>query len=129
VLADGTGGMGDIITNTTGAVSLALKIEAPKEIDVAYFKVYVNCDQILNIAATSPDAAVKYDGTVQVPVNRDSHIVVLGFGKKDMPRGLPNYNPVNVPRFTTNAIYIDADGDSKFTAPGGKVCVYDLKGP
>jgi hypothetical protein len=26
---------------------------------------------------------------------------------------------------TTNALYVDADGDGAWTAPGGKACAYD----
>jgi hypothetical protein len=129
VTIDGTAGMGDLVTNTTGQVSLIVHIEAPPEIDVAYFKVYVNCDQVFTTPTTSPDATVKYDGTLMVPVSKDSHIVVLGFGKKAMPRGLSQYNPAQVPRFTTNAVYVDFDGNGKYDPPGGKTCSYDLNPP
>jgi hypothetical protein len=129
VTIDGTAGMGDLVTNTSGQVSLNVHIEAPPEIDVAYFKVYVNCDQVFTTPTTSPDATVKYDGTLMVPVSKDSHIVVLGFGKKAMPRGLSQYNPAQVPRFTTNAVYVDFDGNGKYDPPGGKACSYDLNPP
>ena len=72
---------------------------------------------------------VKYDGTISIPVTEDAHLVVLGFGAERFPRGLEQFTPTRVPRFTTNAIYIDADGDGEWTAPGGKVCEYDRDPP
>jgi hypothetical protein len=129
VKINGTAGMGDTITDKTGEVSLGVRIEAPPEIDVAYFKVYVNCDQVLNVATTAPDAVVKHDGTVKVPISKDSNVAVLGFGKKSMPRGFSQYNPAQVPRFTANPIYVDFDGNGRFDPPGGKTCAYDLKAP
>ena len=53
----------------------------------------------------------------------------MGFGDQAMPVGLTDYAPARVPRFTTNAIYIDADGDGVWTAPGGKICSYSLEAP
>ncbi len=55
--------------------------------------------------------------------------MVLGFGANPIPRGLGNYNPTSAPRFTTNAIYVETDGDGVFDPPGGKACVYDLNPP
>lgn len=123
---NGTAGMGDLVTDTDGAVDLSVHIEAAPEIDVTHFKVFVNCDQAVNAAATSPAGVVKYDGTLAVPVSADAHIVVLGFGHDYLPRGLPQFDPTQVPRFTANAIYVDADGNGVFDPPGGKTCTYSL---
>lgn len=129
VKVNGTAGMGDTVTDQDGEVALKVHIEALPAIDVTHFKVFVNCDEVKNIATTAPDGVVKYDGTITVPVTRDAHLVVLGFGAKYLPRGLKQFNPARVPRFTTNAIYIDHDGNGTYDHPGGKTCAYDLLAP
>ena len=35
----------------------------------------------------------------------------------------------DVPRVLTNPIYVDADGDGSWTAPGGKLCDYAASVP
>jgi hypothetical protein len=129
VTVDGTAGLGDLVTDTDGVVDLAVRIEAIPEIDVAWFKVFVNCDLVQTVAASAPDQVVKYDGTLQVPIAADAHVVVAGFGTKAMPRGLAHVSPTGAPRFLTNPVYVDADGNGQFDPPGGKTCTYDLDPP
>jgi hypothetical protein len=126
---DGTAGIGDTITDNDGEVDLYVRLDAPTDIDVAYFKVYVNCDQVISLPTSSPNGIIKYEGTVKVPVTKDANVVVMGFGKKAMPRGYSQYNPASVPRVITNPIYVDYDGNGKFDPPGGKACAYDLDAP
>jgi hypothetical protein len=118
--------MGDLVNDSTGSIALKVHIEALPEIDVTHFRVYVNCDEVMNVPATDPDDVVKYDGTVNVsiPAGKDATITVIGFGDNYLPRGFPQFNPRNVPRFTANAIYIDRDGNGQFDAPGDKTCTY-----
>lgn len=119
-------GMGDTATATGGKVAIDVHIEALPDVDVTHFKVFANCDDVLTVETTAPDAVVKYDGTVTIDAPVDAHLTVLGFGTKRLPRGLEQFNPHRVPRFTTNAIFIDADGDGQWTPPGGKTCSYDV---
>jgi hypothetical protein len=116
--------MGDVVTDTDGTVDVAIRIEAIPEIDVTHFRVYRNCDEVLKQATTDADAVVKYDNAVTVAVSQDATVVVAGFGAKKLPRGLPQFEPRNVPRFVSNAIFIDADGNGKFDPPGDKTCSY-----
>ena len=60
-----------------------------------------------------------------VNIEKDSHIVVMGFGNEVLPRGMPQFDPLGVPRFTTNPIYIDYGGDG-YEAPGWDGCDYTL---
>lgn len=130
VKVNNSANMGDTITDTDGEIDLSLHIEAIEEIDVAYLKIYVNCDQVSTIATTSPDGVVKFNDTVKVNITKDSHIVVLGFGENSMPPGFKGVKePSLTPRFVTNAIYIDYDGNGEFDAPGDKTCNYDTDGP
>lgn len=119
--------LGDTVTDTDGTVTLDIRIEAIPDIDVTTFTVFANCDEVATIETTSPDGVIKYEGTVEVPVDADANIVVLGFGQELLPRNLPQFDPTGVPRFTTNPIYVDFDGNGTFDAPGGKTCEYDLE--
>ena len=126
---NGVAGLGDLVTATEGTVDLTVRIEAIPEIDVTHFLVFVNCDEILKVAASDPGGVVKYDGTLIVPVAQDAHVVVAGFGADRLPRGLDSFDPAGVPRFITNPIYVDTDGNGIYDPPGGKTCTYDLAPP
>lgn len=123
-VAAGGKGLGDTLTAPGGAFNLAVRIEALPEIDVTHLRVYANCDEILNVAATAPDAVVKFDAALPVTLTADAHIVVAAFGRNPMPRGLPDYDATKTPRVMTNPLFIDADGDGEYSAPGGRECSY-----
>jgi hypothetical protein len=129
IAINGTAEPGDTVTDPDGSVDLSIRIEAIPEIDVTHFVVFLNCDQILKIQTSDPDGIVKYDGTMTLSVPKDGHIVVAGFGSKRVPLGMEQFIPDFVPRFTTNPIYVDADGNGVFDPPGGKTCSYDLAAP
>ncbi|MCG8670801.1 MAG: CehA/McbA family metallohydrolase [Pseudomonadales bacterium] len=119
--------MGDTITDTDGSVDLYLHVEALPQTDMSHMVAYVNCDETLILPAENPsDSAIKFSDTVALtlPEGKDAHVVVLGFGAERMNRELPQYDPVEIPRFTTNPIYVDGDGNGIFDAPGGKTCQY-----
>lgn len=123
--------IGDTITDTDGVIDLWVHIEAIPEIDITYFKVFVNCNEVdfggqAFMPTNNPSGVVKFDGVLQIPISEDSHVVVMGFGSSYLPRGLPQFNPAKVPRFTTNAIYIDYDGNGVYDAPGLHACTYSI---
>ncbi|MBV1920729.1 MAG: CehA/McbA family metallohydrolase, partial [Pseudomonadales bacterium] len=125
ITANNTAQIGDILTDTDGAVSLSVLVQAIPSIDIDHIKIYMNCDEVVTALASNPiDSAIKLNETFQitVPMDKDAHIVVLGFGKESMPRDLPQYNPTGAPRVTTNPIFIDGNGSGTFDAPGGKQC-------
>jgi hypothetical protein len=128
VSVNGEAGMGDTITDTDGSVDLALRIEALPAIDVTHYMVFVNCDEAVTGDTSAPTGRVKLDRTITVPVEGDAYLVVMGFGEQPLPRNLPQFDPSTVPRFTTNPIYIDGDGDGVWTPPGGRTCRYELRG-
>ncbi len=101
---------------------LSLRVQAIPQVDVTTIYVLVNCDLAATVAATDPGGVVKFDGEVELDFNADAHVVVLGFGVADMPRGLSDYDQRNVPRFISNPVLVDADGDGAWTAPGPKAC-------
>ena len=119
-------GLGALADETNGVADVAIEIRAIEAIDVTHLRVYRNCDEVLKINTTNPNGLVKYSDTVTVPVSGDSTIVVAAFGANNLPRGLMQYDPRNVPRVMTNPIYVDTNGDGDFDAPGGKECSYTL---
>jgi len=118
-------GMGDVVESDGNEVEVKVRIESIPRIDVTHFKVFVNCDQALHVDIPPTADVVKYDGTVTVNVPGDSNIVVMGFGKERLPRGLRQFDPLMVPRFTTNPVYVDVGGDG-YTPPGWDGCDYKL---
>lgn len=113
-------------TTVDGSGTLDIRVEALPEVDVSTVLVFGNCDQIASIPTDSPDQVIKLITALEFVFEVDTHVVVAGFGTGSMPRGLRDYNPSRVPRFVTNPIFVDADGDGEFTAPGGKTCEYTL---
>lgn len=125
IAVNDTSTMGDTLTDTDGRVDLSLQVQALPQIDVEHVRVYVNCDEVARYEATQAvGSVVKLDGhwELPLPANEDAHIVVQGFGRLPFPRELPQFDATEVPRFVTNPVYVDGDGDGVFTAPGGKQC-------
>lgn len=129
VRADGLATMGDTLSTQDATVLLDVHIEAIPEIDVTYFMVFVNCDEVLKIQTQEPTQLIKHHGIVEVPVTRDSHIIVMGFGQDYLPPGLKQFSAARIPRFMTNAIYVDRDGNGAYDPPGGKLCSYTIGSP
>ncbi len=129
----GGAGPGSLVTPVDDAVALDVHIEAIPEIDVTHAVVFVNCDQVMSIAADEPGGVVKLSERLEVPVSGDSvsgdaAITVAAFGEQSAPAGLPGTN-AHTPRVLVSPIYVDADGDGLFSAPGGRECDYDLAAP
>ncbi|TNE86888.1 MAG: hypothetical protein EP330_19970 [Deltaproteobacteria bacterium] len=118
-------GPGDEVVGS-GALSLNVHVEAIPEIDVTHALVFVNCDEVARLEVSDPAAIVKLDEAVTVDITADSQVTVAAFGTGRYPDGLPNFNPTGVPRVMTSAIFVDAEGDG-WTAPGGRVCAYDVR--
>ena len=126
VRVDQSASLGDTVTDTDGRVDLWVHIEAIPEIDVTHFKVFLNCDEILTVPTAAPRGVIKFDGVLSVPVSGDANLVVVGFGKERLPRGLAAFAAARIPRFVTNPVYIDTDGNGRYDPPGGKACHYRI---
>jgi len=129
VLGPGGATIGDLVSSTDATVALEIHIEALPEVDVDWVSVFVNCDEVLAVPATAPDAVVKLSETVEIPVDGDAAITLAAFGSGRYPAGLPNFNPEGVPRVLTSPVYVDGDGDGAFSAPGGRECAVFLTSP
>lgn len=117
-------GLGELVSAPGGAIVVRVRIEALPEIDVTHVRVYANCDEVLTQAASAASELVKLDAALAVTLATDAHIVVAAFGRNRMPLGFPDYDPTDTPRFMSNPIYVDVDGNGRFDAPGGKECSY-----
>ena len=106
-----------------------MRVEAIPEVDVTHVKVMANCHEVANVATTDPHGVVKIDTVVPVTLTQDATIVVLGFGQQPMPLGIDGYDASRAARVTTNAIYVDVDGNGVFDPPGGQTCQYTLDPP
>ncbi|MSQ01393.1 MAG: carboxypeptidase regulatory-like domain-containing protein [Myxococcales bacterium] len=115
-------GPGGLASAPEGNATLALSVLALPEIDVVTVYVLVNCDLVATVDTTAPHELQKLAAAVPLTLAADGHVVTLGFGAEPMPEGLQDYDAANVPRFVTNAIYVDADGDGVWTPPGAKAC-------
>ena len=121
---------GDDLSAPGGAVRLEVRLEALPEVDVTHFLVFANCDEVAKVATTDPAGVVKFDGAVDLQLADDAYLVVAAFGAEPLPEAFEaDFDSARMPRVTTNAIFVDANGDGVFTAPGGKTCTYDLSPP
>ncbi len=111
-------GPGDIVTIERGTAILDLHIEALPAVDVSHVEVLVNCDEVLDLPTTDPGGVVKLDTSVVLSLTQDAHVVVLGMGDGPLPDGLPALEMARVPRFVTNPIWVDVDGDGRITPRG-----------
>jgi len=124
-----TAGLGDTITDTDGTVALKVQVQALEAIDVQWISVFANCDEIAKVAADAPDSLMKLDTVLELEVAADATIVVAGFGTQAMPLGFRNFSAPGVPRFMTNPIFVDTDGNGAYDPPGGKECAYSIAPP
>lgn len=129
VSVDGRAGIGDLITADTDRIELSIRVDAIPEIDVTHVIVSYNCDTVAQLAATDPTGITKLDTVVELDALEDGHLTIAAFGVERYPAGLPQFDPTHVPRVLTSPIYVDADGDGVFTAPGGRDCHVDLTAP
>lgn len=107
-----------------GPVPLSLKVQAAPGIDVRTLRIFANCDQVAEVAVQESDEPVRFDEVVELDLDADANITVLGFGERPLPRPFDDVDPLRVPRFTTNPVFVDVDGSGEFDPPGDKSCSY-----
>lgn len=105
-----------------GEAELWIQVQALPQVDVRWIDVLVNCDLWQRLEASDPDAVIKLDQRLSLPVEGDAYLVLVVRGEQPMPRGLLDYDASSVPRAVSSPIFIDGDGDGVWTAPGPKEC-------
>lgn len=123
-------GLGELVrathdpeTTEASYVEISIDVKALPVVDVTWVYLFVNCDVLYSWPADSPHSVNKHHQEQRLSLDQDSWITVMAFGDEPMPKGLNQYDPRVTPRVITNPIYIDADGDGLWTAPGGKSCL------
>ncbi len=114
--------LGELTTASGGKVTFDIKVQAPSWVDLDKMQVIrggkTGGDVIktvtLDSTTTSPsNPAIRYQGKVDVLATKDTWVVVVATGTKKLSPVVHNKQPFGV----TNPIFIDADGDGKYTPP------------
>jgi hypothetical protein len=117
-------GPGDLASINNKTAEVSLRVQAAKGIDVSSVQVFANCDLVATVPIERNDGAVRFDDVIKLDLPADANITVLGFGATKMPRPFKDADPARVPRFTSNPVFVDVDGNGSFDAPGDKTCSY-----
>lgn len=105
-------GLGELLG--TNNVKLKVKVQAPSWMDVNKLTVIANGKEVQTVDIPESKNVVRYDGELAFNPAKDTWYVVLVTGEKDLA---PVYPGAHAYSFT-NAIFVDADGNGKFDAPG-----------
>ncbi len=113
-------GMGQIAPAPRGHARLDVEIEAAPWIDVRRIELFVNGTRRgkpIDIAASTKPQ--RYKGEIDVRVDHDSYVVVIVRGDAPLGVVVPSNDTQSppTPLAITNPIYLDRDGDGKYTPP------------
>ncbi len=122
--------MGSQLTDIDGTVELALDIRAASWISVDRARIIVNGDEVRVLPITRREGPLSYQETIQVPVHRDSWILITVEGDQPLEPILEFKERHVMPVALTNPVRIDADGDGVFTPPSvqGQDAIAQLNG-
>lgn len=118
VSVDGRG-MGQLAQAKSSKVRLDVEIEAAPWIDVRHFEVFVNGSRRGKpIDVPASQKPLRYNGSVELRIDRDAYVVVVVRGDAPLGPVVPpdDGQTAPVPLAITNPIYVDRDGDNRFTA-------------
>lgn len=105
-------GLGELVG--TNNVKLKVKVQAPSWMDVNKLVVLANGKEVQSTDIPESKNVVRYDGEFSFSVAKDTWYVVIVTGDKDLAPVYPGAKSYSF----TNAIFVDADGNGKFDAPG-----------
>ena len=119
-------GMGQLAPAPRGRARLDVEVEAAPWIDVRRLELFINGSRRGKAVDIPPSQkSMRYKGGIELRIERDAYVVVVVRG--DVPFGavLPpdaGQSPPT-PLAITNPIYLDRDGDGRWSPPnpGGKV--------
>lgn len=110
-------GPGEQVQAKDQRVELTLRIQAASWVDVDRAKVWVNGELAAELPVAAARTPVRLEQKVTLPLERDAWVVVCVEGDDALAPLLSNTDDRHLPRAVTNPIWIDADGDGKWTSP------------
>lgn len=116
--------VGSEVVARGGSLRLEVKVQAPSWIEVDEIEVYANGRRWKTFPAADPRGIVKFWRRWRTTLRHDTWFVVLARGRKSLAPVVPDYRhrdtgkpfPVT-PVALTNPIWVDANGDGRFTLP------------
>lgn len=113
----GEANMGDVVTDTSGQVSLSVKVQAPEWMTVDKLMVIANGEQIKeilfdNTTIDSENPVIRFNDDILVDLSVDTWLIIMVDGSK-------NLRPVSRASRAfafTNPIFVDIDGNGEFNA-------------
>lgn len=105
--------LGDLAPAAGGKVELHIRVESPSWMPLTKLTIYRNGEPVKAIPLKETKDAVKFDDKVTVDVAKDSWFFVAAEGTASLAPVYPGAQPYGF----TNPIYVDANGDGKFTPP------------
>jgi len=112
----GEAGMGEVVTDTDGTVSLNVKVQAPLYMEVKRISVIGNGEKVTEIdisgMADAENPVLRYNSSIEVTPAADTWYIVIVEGDN-------GFAPVSGKRpfAFTNPIFVDVDGNGEFDAP------------
>jgi len=113
ILANGQGGPGDIVTDTDGQTTLAIRVQAPSWITVDTLKIYSSGGLLKTITLDPATGPELYNSTITVNPARDTWYIAVAEGSSDLFPVFPGKRPYSF----TNPVYVDVDGNGAYDPP------------
>jgi carboxypeptidase family protein len=117
-------GMGQLAPAPRGRARLDVEIEAAPWIDVRRMELFINGSRRGKPIDIAPSTKVqRYKGSVDLRLEKDAYVVVVVRGDTPIGPVLPPapMQSAPTPMAITNPIYLDRDGDGRWTAPNAAV--------
>ena len=119
-VAIGGKGMGQLAPAPRGKVRLDVEVRAAPWVDARKLEIFVNGERRGKPVELPPGRApLRYKGSHELKIERDAAVVVIVRGETSLEPVLsrPPGMPPPLPLAITNPIFVDRDGDGRFTAP------------
>jgi hypothetical protein len=112
---------GQLVRRAGSSVTVSVDVQAPAPVPVDRVEVYVNHSMVAARDFTAPtrDGARRQRWEIPLMLSRDAWIVVRTRAEGSAPFDVAGEHAMPLPSLAfTNPIYVDVDGDGRWTAPG-----------
>ena len=115
-LRSGEAGIGDTVTAHSGKLTVDIEVSAAPWIAVDTVTLYVNGTVEERWTVAPSTLPVRFETQHAITVDRDSYVVLRADGKEPMwPVAGNTEHTLVMPMAITNPLFVDVDGDSKYT--------------